>query len=188
MSVTAHCPACRTAMVIPDVLAGQSVTCPNCHSVVHPTARPAPAVAYKDCPFCGEAVRVEAKKCKHCRETIDIALRTAEEARRLARRRSGPAQVFMNAGGAASSSSAAASSAAADSSSDSTAGKALGGCLVLSMMLFCCCGLPIYFGNDKSGPATSSESSPSAKSSPGSKSSAPPLSPPTRTEPIGSRD
>ncbi len=59
----------------------------------------------KECPFCSESVLLTAKKCKHCGETIDVALRVAEEARRASERQS---NVFMNAGGggaAASSSS-----------------------------------------------------------------------------------
>lgn len=37
-----------------------------------------------------------AKKCRHCGETIDVAMRSAEEAMRMAQTQS---QVFMNAGG-----------------------------------------------------------------------------------------
>ena len=43
-----------------------------------------PAPTTKPCPFCGEPVLIEAKKCKHCHETIDVALRAADEARRHA--------------------------------------------------------------------------------------------------------
>jgi hypothetical protein len=36
------------------------------------------------CPFCGGHVQAGAKKCPHCRETLDPALRAVEEARRAA--------------------------------------------------------------------------------------------------------
>lgn len=50
----------------------------------------------KTCPFCSEEVHINAKKCKHCGETIDVALRAAEEAKRSSERAS-PANVYMNA-------------------------------------------------------------------------------------------
>jgi hypothetical protein len=37
------------------------------------------------CPFCEESVSDTAKKCKHCGETLDVALRAAQEAKELAR-------------------------------------------------------------------------------------------------------
>ncbi len=35
-----------------------------------------------DCPFCAELISERAKKCRHCGETLDVALRRAEEALR----------------------------------------------------------------------------------------------------------
>jgi hypothetical protein len=55
-----------------------------------------PTPRTKSCPFCAEDVLADAKKCKHCGETIDVALRAAEDAKRSAA--SAP-NVFMNAGG-----------------------------------------------------------------------------------------
>jgi hypothetical protein len=49
----------------------------------------------RKCPFCAELISAEAKKCKHCGETVDVALRAAEEAKRA---QANP-MVFMNAGG-----------------------------------------------------------------------------------------
>lgn len=41
------------------------------------------------CDFCGEEVLTKAKKCKHCHETLDPAMRRAEEAMRMAATASG---------------------------------------------------------------------------------------------------
>ena len=51
--------------------------------------------ATKECPYCSEQISINAKKCKHCGEFIDVALRAAEESKKLS---SNPT-VFMNAGG-----------------------------------------------------------------------------------------
>jgi hypothetical protein len=40
------------------------------------------------CPFCNERISKNAKKCRFCGETVDVALRAAEEARNEARRSS----------------------------------------------------------------------------------------------------
>lgn len=50
------------------------------------------------CPFCAEEIKPNAKKCKHCGETLDVGLRAAEEAMRMAQN-SSKGNVFMNAGG-----------------------------------------------------------------------------------------
>ena len=94
---------------------------------------PAPAATQK-CPYCAEMVSAEAKKCKHCGETLDVALRAAEEVKRS---QSNQPMVFMNAGGGASSSSAA---------SAASAGGLLGGILGFPLWLhllltFCTGGL-----------------------------------------------
>lgn len=48
-----------------------------------------------ECPFCAEQISVRAKKCRHCGETIDVAMRKAEEALRASERRG---DVYMNSG------------------------------------------------------------------------------------------
>lgn len=73
--------------------------------VVQTRIAPAPTVAAtQKCPFCAEDISINAKKCKHCGETIDVALRAAEEAKRA----NANPLVFMNAGGGGSSAAAAA--------------------------------------------------------------------------------
>lgn len=66
-----------------------------------------PHEATQRCPYCSELVAQSAKKCKHCGEILDVALRAAEEAKRHGS--SNQPMVFMNAGGGGGGSSAAAS-------------------------------------------------------------------------------
>jgi hypothetical protein len=47
--------------------------------VPHPTP-PALSSATRPCPFCGEEIKVEARKCRFCGEILDPVLRTAQEA------------------------------------------------------------------------------------------------------------
>lgn len=47
-----------------------------------------------ECPFCSEQILPQAKKCKHCGETIDVTMRRAEEVLRSTDRGT---NVFMNA-------------------------------------------------------------------------------------------
>jgi hypothetical protein len=52
---------------------------------VPPALAPAPPET-RPCPFCGEPILAIAKKCKHCGEMLDPALRAAAEAMRYAER------------------------------------------------------------------------------------------------------
>lgn len=54
--------------------------------------------AQTECPFCAEMISARARKCRHCGETVDVAMRKAEEAMRASERSS---HVYMNAGGGA---------------------------------------------------------------------------------------
>jgi TM2 domain-containing membrane protein YozV len=58
-----------------------------------------PATATVECPFCAERIAARARKCRHCGETVDVALRKAEEAMRASERSTG--NVYMNAAVAA---------------------------------------------------------------------------------------
>lgn len=59
----------------------------------------APDAETTECPFCAERILARAKKCRFCGETIDVALRKAEEALRAGERSGG--NVYMNAAAAA---------------------------------------------------------------------------------------
>jgi len=53
----------------------------------------APTEATKPCPFCAERILETAKKCKHCGEFLDVALRAAMEAKQ---QQQAPVQVINN--------------------------------------------------------------------------------------------
>jgi len=86
---------------------------PSSNSAIPPIAGISPqqsaAEAMQRCPYCSEHVFATAKKCKHCGETLDVALRAAEEAKKSSSSQQQP-MVFMNAGGGGGGSSAASSS------------------------------------------------------------------------------
>lgn len=78
--------------------------------------------ATQECPFCAEQIAARAKKCKHCGETVDVALRKAEEALRASERNGG--NVYMNA-----------ASSAAVSHDDLYGGKSRVTAIVLALLL-----------------------------------------------------
>jgi hypothetical protein len=115
-----QCPFCSKRYNVRDEHSGKQTTCPNCQTKLRvpeitasavklpdrsinrsykakqPPQRVEPQKAY--CPFCEAEISLTAKKCRHCGETVDVALRAAEEARRTTER--GPT-VFMNSAAAA---------------------------------------------------------------------------------------
>ncbi len=94
------CPNCGKALSVPDEFAGKKGKCSGCNSktlIPQPTAvagpvaqliAPSPIAAKTeviqsareiDCVFCGEPVKENAKKCRHCGEILDVTLRAANE-------------------------------------------------------------------------------------------------------------
>jgi hypothetical protein len=111
MPIPVTCLTCGARLNAPQEAAGKTVRCPRCEAILSVVvevaeagsqtastpaiksswSEPPPARATKACDFCGEEILVIARKCKHRGETLDPALRTAEEAKRLAVRSSGSA-------------------------------------------------------------------------------------------------
>ena len=82
------CPSCRQNLEAPEDMSGATVQCPSCSTTITVPLRMATASVYsppprmKDCPYCSEQIMATAKKCKHCGEIIDVALRAVEERNR----------------------------------------------------------------------------------------------------------
>ena len=171
MSFPVSCPHCQKKLRIHDDAVGKTIKCPNpnCSGYFQIDAsgsfvprRSAPPIvraqspqevrevsrsSFENCPYCRGEVPQGAKKCMHCGETIDLALREAEAARRAVEGKSQP--IFNNVvaggggGGASSSSSSAASAAVAPAPSSGGLGWlwSLLGCgafLLLLPMCLCC--------------------------------------------------
>jgi predicted RNA-binding Zn-ribbon protein involved in translation (DUF1610 family) len=113
MSIIVTCSTCGAHLKVADSSLGKKVLCPKCDAEItivgtkeapNPATRVVrqkqqvailerdedefqspPARRMKECDFCGEQVLATAKKCKHCGETLDPALRAADEAKRLAK-------------------------------------------------------------------------------------------------------
>jgi hypothetical protein len=110
-----------------------------------PVSRP----ALKACPYCHAEVPEAARKCRHCGEIIDVSLRAAEDARRIAERAADHASrgqnVFMNAGGggggSSSSSSSAAAAAAAASGGSTSPWLTCFGCVGFLVVALMCAGV-----------------------------------------------
>lgn len=89
MAISIVCPACQRAGQVPDQYAGQTIRCPKCKAKfpvpgagIAPILlidEPAPSLSQSEpsgrCPYCSEEIQATAKKCKHCGEWLDPALR-----------------------------------------------------------------------------------------------------------------
>jgi ribosomal protein S27E len=85
MAIRIQCPKCRRAVSASDDEAGTSMRCPTCGTpfavpgptsfkgipVFAETSRDDPAEGERFCPYCSEAIKASAIKCKHCGEFLD---------------------------------------------------------------------------------------------------------------------
>jgi hypothetical protein len=102
MSIQFKCPQCRARITAPSVYAGRPVKCPKCkepvlvpsgtillaqnsQTMMVPPVLPKPqnavtrqksltVPAKKQCPYCREEIRGDARKCRHCCEYLNRAL------------------------------------------------------------------------------------------------------------------
>lgn len=92
---TAKCPKCSNPITVPVKYADQiPFMAPQPPQQLTPIPQNIPAIyqqpvvqtplSSKQCDYCGENVNISAKKCKHCGEILDLALRAAEDAKRIA--------------------------------------------------------------------------------------------------------
>ncbi|MDM8556143.1 NINE protein [Desulfococcaceae bacterium HSG7] len=88
----AKCPKCKYLLVIADDSIKNDMLVPQTNTNQVAVYQPTPDK--KQCPFCSEEVLSSAKKCKHCGELLDFALRTAEQALKSVDKQS--TTVFMN--------------------------------------------------------------------------------------------
>ncbi len=78
-----NCPHCNQELEALEDMLGQTIACPSCEKNIilaapapdFPPAIPPVMSGSMPCPYCGEDVLVQAKKCKHCGEFLDDALR-----------------------------------------------------------------------------------------------------------------
>lgn len=102
MPIGIVCPNCNQPGKVPDHFAGQTIRCPKCQGKFRvgpanggtaagtkppPPSKPAPVapaavsasppadVQQARCLYCGEIIQPSAKKCKHCSEWLDPAMR-----------------------------------------------------------------------------------------------------------------
>lgn len=84
-----NCPHCNQDLEAPEDMFGQTIACPSCEKNIIleapapdiPPAIPPVMNGCMPCPYCGEDVLVQAKKCKHCGEFLDDTLRKKTDER-----------------------------------------------------------------------------------------------------------
>jgi predicted nucleic acid-binding Zn ribbon protein len=81
MAIRYTCGACSYQGVVGDDHSGRQMACPQCLGKVdvprtldHVTSVISPA-GLKNCPFCAQEIRPDARKCQHCGEFVDASLR-----------------------------------------------------------------------------------------------------------------
>src|SRR5260221_1017443 len=105
MPIAVICPSCSARIQADEKLAGKKRRCPKCESSIQIPAKrsddsaedqlPAPSNAdawlpvaeagdepveqKAYCPYCSEVIKSDAKKCKHCGEFLDPAMRSEQK-------------------------------------------------------------------------------------------------------------
>jgi hypothetical protein len=98
-------PDCAQSIAIEQSDSGRVANCPTCErefqcpeiepEEAQATTPTPPPIQTKQCPFCGEEILAHAKKCKHCGEMLDDALRTRLSSQVIAQPSAPPAHSLL---------------------------------------------------------------------------------------------
>ena len=83
MTLTFRCDICHYERSLSAEYDAKKIRCPQCAAVNLVVASTLSSRKIKPCPFCGEEIFEEAKKCRFCNEIVDRALAIAKDKQKI---------------------------------------------------------------------------------------------------------